>query len=458
MNSEDKKVIIDIINSLLKADTESQLEDYLQDFPKDKVNIVFEFLKLFGVFQSESFKFTSKESQNFLKVLKLYIEQDLSLISHWELVGAKYNARSHDLFNNGLQFTYELEKRRLNLLRSKQELDTQDITLLVVKAKIENNDDPKYLFQYSTRGHKFQLIGGYKKDVDTSIEDSIDRLIHKELSKNLIKKYSANKIHEQSSYRVSNRTSLYTKFNVSIYQVILEDVDILKLTDNDRWFSIDDMKKEYTDDGKLIMSPLNDITGVNDEKILTILEALPLSLVKVQPSLDNGISREREDINENVLISKLLKEEESEHLEFKSTIRFDLRENKVNKELEKVIIKTIAAFLNSNDGFLIIGIDDDKNILGLDQDIQTLQKKNEDGLMLHLIALINSHLGVEINSFVDISFFEIKSKIICLVDIQKASQPIFVKNGENREFYVRTGNRTSSLNPEETYKYISINW
>jgi len=66
---------------------------------------------------------------------------------------------------------------------------------------------------------------------------------------------------------------------------------------------------------------------------------------------------------------------ENDLIEFKSSLRWDYRQDKVNKALETVIVKTISAFLNTEGGMLFIGIDDDGNTLGLENDYITLSKK-----------------------------------------------------------------------------------
>jgi hypothetical protein len=67
-----------------------------------------------------------------------------------------------------------------------------------------------------------------------------------------------------------------------------------------------------------------------------------------------------------VSLEDMIAEGESDELEFKSTLRWDLKEGTVNKKLEDVIIKTVAAFANSDGGSVLIGVDDDGNVLGLD--------------------------------------------------------------------------------------------
>ncbi len=69
-----------------------------------------------------------------------------------------------------------------------------------------------------------------------------------------------------------------------------------------------------------------------------------------------------------VSVEDLIAEGESDELEFKATLRWDLKEAGVNKKLEEVIIKTIAAFANSQGGTLLIGVADDGDVIGLEPD------------------------------------------------------------------------------------------
>ena len=96
----------------------------------------------------------------------------------------------------------------------------------------------------------------------------------------------------------------------------------------------------------------------------------------------------KEPANEEV--QELILAGESDTVEFKSTLRYDLRSKEVNKKLEYVIAKTVAAFLNSEGGNLFIGVDDKQNILGLADDISSLSKKNIDGFELHLVEVVKS--------------------------------------------------------------------
>jgi hypothetical protein len=150
----------------------------------------------------------------------------------------------------------------------------------------------------------------------------------------------------------------------------------------------------------------------------------------------------------------LLLKPESQRLEFKSSLRWDYRENKTNKKLEEVIIKTIAGFMNAEGGILFIGVDDDGKPLGLDKDYASLGKKDADGMELILYRLVADYLGVEFSGNITISFPNIQDIEICSITIRPNDKPVFVKKLDGA-FFVRTGNNTQLLNPQETMEYIS---
>ena len=149
---------------------------------------------------------------------------------------------------------------------------------------------------------------------------------------------------------------------------------------------------------------------------------------------------------------------ESDTVEFKSTMRYDLLSKEVNKKLEYVIAKTIAAFMNSEGGNLFIGVDDNQNILGLAYDISTLTKKNIDGFELHLVEVIKKFIGAGLISHIKISFPIVDDIQICRIKISKNSKPVFIKYEEREDFFVRTGCSSQPLSREEQSAYEKSHW
>ncbi len=158
-------------------------------------------------------------------------------------------------------------------------------------------------------------------------------------------------------------------------------------------------------------------------------------------------------------IEDLVREGESEELEFKATLRWDLATGSVNKKLEDAIVKAIAAFGNGQGGTLLIGVDDVGEILGLEHDYVSL-RGDRDEFELHLRNLLNRQLSAAfVTSRVRITFPSLAEREICQLEVTAASEPIFVetvdKSGQRVErFYVRSGNSSRELSPSETNSFV----
>ncbi len=74
--------------------------------------------------------------------------------------------------------------------------------------------------------------------------------------------------------------------------------------------------------------------------------------------------------------------------------------------------------LNESGGFLLIGVEDNKNVLGLENDYNTLKgKKNEDGFELQFTEVINRYIGKEYRKFLNVAFENIYGKNICYIEM-----------------------------------------
>lgn len=167
--------------------------------------------------------------------------------------------------------------------------------------------------------------------------------------------------------------------------------------------------------------------------------------------------KHKEDKTEDK-VKELIINGESESLEIKSTLRFDIKEGIVNKKLEYIVAKTISAFLNTDGGTLIIGVDDDGNTLGLEKDIQTLTKQNIDGFELHLRQVIKKYLGDFFEKYIKVTFPKVDDKEICLIQISKSGKPVFISSEGTESFFVRNGNSSIPKNRQEQSEYEKIHW
>lgn len=140
-------------------------------------------------------------------------------------------------------------------------------------------------------------------------------------------------------------------------------------------------------------------------------------------------------------IFELIAQGESYKLEFKETLEHDVRENRQNRELNKAILKTIAAFLNAEGGAILIGVSDSGEIKGINRDLQYVRGNNRDGFEQKLRSLINDRFDPSPLGFIDIGFEELAEGTVCFVNVRPANTIIHIEN----EVYIRDGNVTRKL-------------
>lgn len=157
-------------------------------------------------------------------------------------------------------------------------------------------------------------------------------------------------------------------------------------------------------------------------------------------------------------ILDLILEGEHSGLELKQTLRYDEKSKDVNKALEKAVMKTVAAFLNAEGGSLIIGVTDKAEVYGLENDYHTLVRKDRDGFENHFNMILKNMIGAEFRQYVHISFEKIEDKDVCLVEVEPAPKPVYLKIEGTEEFFIRTGNSTSQLKISEVNSYIESRW
>ncbi len=153
---------------------------------------------------------------------------------------------------------------------------------------------------------------------------------------------------------------------------------------------------------------------------------------------------------EQISTKEIIEQGENEFVEFKSTLRWNLKANKKDKAIEKAALKTLAAFMNSHGGLLIIGVADDGSILGLDND----QFPNHDKLLLNLTNLIKDRIGPLFVDFMDFSIESIGDTEVLRIDCQPATRPAYLRDDKLDHFYIRTGPATTDLRLSKVYAYI----
>jgi hypothetical protein len=149
---------------------------------------------------------------------------------------------------------------------------------------------------------------------------------------------------------------------------------------------------------------------------------------------------------------------ESAMLEFKSTFRWDLREARVNRSLEAVVLKTMAGYMNAQGGTLLIGVADDGGIVGLEHDYSALKKPDRDGFEQILMTSVATRLGGDACKYVQSVFHSVDGYDVCRVIIGSAHRPVYLRDGETPKLYVRMGVSTRELNVQEAIDYTATRW
>ncbi len=157
-------------------------------------------------------------------------------------------------------------------------------------------------------------------------------------------------------------------------------------------------------------------------------------------------------------LTSLLVQGEGPVLEFKSSFRWDLWQNRANKSLEAVILKTIAGFMNGNGGTLLIGVADDGAIVGLKPDYTLLKKPDADGFEQALITVVSTNLGADLCQNLHIVFHTIEGEDICRIIIKSAPRPVYLNREGGPRLYLRTGAGTRDMNIQEATEYIKGRW
>lgn len=153
---------------------------------------------------------------------------------------------------------------------------------------------------------------------------------------------------------------------------------------------------------------------------------------------------------------ELIKQGESKTLEFKSTLRWNLKEDRQDDRLiTHAVLKTVAAFLNTEGGDLLLGVADDRTIVGVEKD----RLENDDKFMLHLSQVVRNGLGERAGTCIDPKMQIVDGKAVCVVSCQRSPEPVYLKwkgteAAVDGDFFVRSGPGTIKLAPESAKKYV----
>ncbi|WP_426360295.1 helix-turn-helix domain-containing protein [Pseudocolwellia sp. HL-MZ19] len=144
-------------------------------------------------------------------------------------------------------------------------------------------------------------------------------------------------------------------------------------------------------------------------------------------------------------ILKLSTMKEGKNIEYKSSVTYDIEKNEKNKNLKNECTKTIASFLNSTGGVLLVGVADDGDILGLKQDLSYCEN-NDDRFNLNFKEAIKNKIGSAFFNNIgwDLEQVDIDKKVL-MVKVKAASSPCW---HNETEFFIRNNASSDQLRCE----------
>ncbi len=175
-----------------------------------------------------------------------------------------------------------------------------------------------------------------------------------------------------------------------------------------------------------------------------------LKVVKKLAKLVTSYLRSAKETTTNDLIM----EGESDFVEFKSSIRWNNFSNKFDKNVENGCLKTIAAFCNSGGGTLIIGVQDNRNVCGIEHDLF----ESDDKLLLHFSSIVRERLGYNVMSLLNFNIEMVKKHKVFRIDCEHSPTPVYFHFNNEEFFFIRTGPGTSSLPISQIYDYIRFHF
>jgi len=264
--------------------------------------------------------------------------------------------------------------------------------------------------------------------------------------------------------KIMTKGNVFEELHHSIQEAIAYFNQFWHSRNDEEWIENNKEQLDFEYHGKYIAVINNEVIEVADTKEALKARIFKRNLPLYLPTIQK-IGTET--------LADLIKQGESGtsefsgKVEFKSTLSWDVEKEKKDKDklLQFSILKTIAAFMNTEGGTLLIGVEDKGHIFGLEKDISLLRegKQTLDGFELALRDIINSNIGTAFSSskWVKVRFERQDSKDVCIVEVHKTKEPVFIevnkKGYKEKQFFIRLGNNSRACNVEEMYHHLRLN-
>ena len=200
---------------------------------------------------------------------------------------------------------------------------------------------------------------------------------------------------------------------------------------------------------------IRNIKKVNDlkEKIENFANNLSINPISDHKTLNKVDSMMEiiSELSDSDLVRSIIRRGEDRSTEFKQTLSLDVAKQTKEKYITESALKTISAFFNTKGGDLVIGVDDDMNITGIEHELDKFHKGENDKFLNTFKDLFKRHIGPEYYPFINQRIITINDKKVFLVSCDPTDKEVFM-NG--KDFYVRTNPATDKLEGPSQSDYI----
>lgn len=198
------------------------------------------------------------------------------------------------------------------------------------------------------------------------------------------------------------------------------------------------------------------------------IENLILRLLAKEPEARPASARDALDalkamagqiLSESANLLELINSGESGTVEFKQSLRADATSGAHNPDLEYSVAKTVAGFMNSEGGTLLIGVQDSGAVVGIEPDLETLTSRPDlDGWEQAFTQSMVNHVGPDAAACLSLRLVETVEGTVAMVRCRARSVPTWVSIGKKKTLYTRIGNATRPLPDPFAAAYIEQNW
>ncbi len=285
------------------------------------------------------------------------------------------------------------------------------------------------------------------------------------IRKNMGKKYDLEWDHifpysvlKRNGYDMNNRIKYQLAQEITNRAVLTSVANRSKSAENADSY-LTQVRDQFPDSLKLQCIPENENLWKLENFELFLQERRKLLADQLNEYLENITETSQDDLKMDLY--EMITSGENNLVEFKTTLRYDMKTGDINKRMEQAILRAIAAFSNAQGGTLIMGVNDEMEIIGLEHDYQTLKNGSKDEFELHLRNLTNEAYGTDFSTTnLEVSFPIVEDVEISVIEVKPWHKPLYTtitnKHGvKDTKFFVRNGNSSPSLPMEEITSYIN---